>query len=93
MSIQEMDLNEALELVHQYSPPGGMVMDLFAGTFVTSMACLRINRRSVAVEIDQTCVDAAVGRLKRWYKYLYTCTLLILGQCSVCFSVLSVCTV
>lgn len=88
-----MDIKEALELIHQYSSPGSMVMDLFAGTFMTSMACLRLNRRSVAIEIDRQCVDAAVGRLKRWYKYLHTCTLLIPGQCSFCLSVLSVCTV
>ena len=45
-----MDINEALDLIHHYSPAGGLVMDLFAGTLVTSLASLRLNRRSVLFE-------------------------------------------
>jgi len=49
-------MKEALELIHQYAPVGGMVMDLFAGTCVTAMATLRLNRKCVCVERDQNVV-------------------------------------
>ena len=75
-----MDLNEAMELIHQYSPPGGLVMDMFAGTLVTSLASVRLNRRCVAVEIDRNCVDPAISRLKEWYKWLKSIACLIRGQ-------------
>lgn len=72
-----MDINEALELIHQYSPVGGLVVDLFAGTLVTNLAALRLNRRSVCVEIDQHLVPAAKVRVKKWYLWLKKCALLV----------------
>ena len=75
-----MDINEALDLIHHYSPAGGLVMDLFAGTLVTSLASLRLNRRSVVVEIDEDCVAPAVQRLKKWYKWLWNLACLVPGQ-------------
>ena len=75
-----MDLNESLELIHQYSPPGGLVVDQFAGTLVTALACLRLNRRSLSLEKDQLCIDAAKGRLRQWYKWLQQCALLLPGE-------------
>ena len=72
-----MDVNEALELIHQYSPVGGMVMDLFAGTCVTGMATLRLNRKCVCVERDQSLVPPAIVRLHQWYRWLKSCALLV----------------
>jgi len=70
-------MKEALELIHQYAPVGGMVMDLFAGTCVTAMATLRLNRRCVCVERDLNVVPAAVVRLEQWYRWLKSCALLV----------------
>lgn len=72
-----MDINEALELIHQYCPVGGFVMDLFAGTMVTALAALRLNRRCVCVEVDKALVPAATTRLHKWYRWLMTHALLI----------------
>jgi DNA modification methylase len=65
-----MDITEALELIHQYSPPGGLVMDGYAGTLKVAMAAIRLNRRSLSVEIDRNCYDLAVVRTKRYYKWV-----------------------
>lgn len=72
-----MDVNEALELIHQYSPVGGMVMDLFAGTCVTALATLRLNRKCVCVERDQNVVPPARVRLHQWYRWLKSVALLV----------------
>jgi hypothetical protein len=47
---------------------------------VTNLASLRLNRRSVVVEIDEDCVAPAVQRLKKWYKWLWSLALLVPGQ-------------
>jgi DNA modification methylase len=45
-------------------------MDLFAGTCVTALAALRLNRRSVMVESDVDCMLAATTRLQHYYAWL-----------------------
>ena len=72
-----MDFNEAAEMVHQYCPPQGLVLGLFAGTMVIAMAALRLNRNSINIEVDQACLDAAMGRMKKYYKYLKLQALII----------------
>ena len=67
---QEMAINEAVELIHQYCKPGGIVMDLFAGTCVTGLAALRLNRKAILFEIDERCLQAARRRIQRVFKTL-----------------------
>ena len=64
-----MDINEALELIHQYCRPGGVVLDLFCGTMVTGMAALRLNRMAVMADVDKQVVVAANKRMARFYKW------------------------
>ena len=62
-----MDFAEAAELIHQYCPPQGLVLDLFAGTMKIAMAALRLNRNSISVEIDKDCLAAAMARMRSYY--------------------------
>ena len=64
-----MALDECLELVHQYCPPGGVVMDLFAGSCKVAMAAMRLNRTSISVEMNRETVDLATTRLRRYYRW------------------------
>lgn len=67
---QEMDINEALEVIHRYCPPGGMVVDMFCGSMVVGMAALRLNRMTVMSDIDGVVVKLAKSRMERFYKWL-----------------------
>ena len=53
------------------------MLDLFAGTMKTAMAAMRLNCNSISVEVDVNCQDAAMGRLRRYYKYLKMLSLLV----------------
>jgi hypothetical protein len=47
MRPQENSLYEIIELIHRYCPMYGLVWDGMAGTLVTGMAALRINRTAM----------------------------------------------
>jgi hypothetical protein len=72
-----MDLGECLELIHQYCPIKGTVMDLFAGTMVTGMAAIRLNRTVLLVEIDKHCADVALARLRSYYRWCHMLGVLV----------------
>ena len=77
-----MDINEALELIHQYCKPGGVVLDLFCGTMVTGMAALRLNRVAIMADVDRQVIDAANKRMARFYRWcLMNGTLPPIGTC------------
>ena len=52
-------------LIVKYCPPGGLVLDPFAGTLSTARACLLLNehRRCVCTEIDEECVRLSMPAL------------------------------
>lgn len=52
-----------LELVSLFSDPGDLVLDPFAGSGTTGAACLRLGRRFIGIEQQETHVNAARERL------------------------------
>lgn len=50
----------AMEILEQFSEPGDLVLDAFAGSFTFAVACLRLGRRCISIELDP--VYAAAGR-------------------------------
>ena len=67
---QENSLLECIEMVHRFSQPGDTVMDAYAGTMTTAMACLRLGRKVVVVEGDKNCWDLALSRLKSYFAFI-----------------------
>lgn len=55
---------EVMEGVVVIAPPGGLVLDLFAGSGSTGVACLRRGRRFVGVERSEEYFTRAVERLR-----------------------------
>lgn len=51
------------EVIVTYCPEGGLVYDPYAGTLSTSVASIRMRRRSFSVEMDEECFKAAFKRL------------------------------
>ena len=51
------------ELLDMYCPEDGLVLDPYAGTYTTGLACLDTSRRSVLMEADPQCADLAKKRL------------------------------
>jgi site-specific DNA-methyltransferase (adenine-specific) len=52
-----------LELVWRFSRPGGLVLDPFAGSGTTGVACLRLGRRFIGCEINPETAAVARARL------------------------------
>lgn len=52
-----------LDLVRAFTEPGGLVLDPFAGSGSTGVACLRAGRRFVGCEIDPAMAEVARARL------------------------------
>ena len=52
-------------LVAKYCPPGGLVLDPFAGTMSTARACLLLDshRRCVCTDVDEECVKVSIPSL------------------------------
>lgn len=53
-----------LELVALFTDPGETVLDPFAGSGTTGVACLRLGRRFIGIEKDPTYFQLAVDRLR-----------------------------
>ena len=51
------------ELIDMYCPQDGLVLDPYAGTFSTALACIDSSRRCFAVEADPDCTALAKKRL------------------------------
>ena len=51
-----------LELVELFSDPGEVVFDPFAGSGTTGVAALRLGRRFIGIELDETCAELARER-------------------------------
>lgn len=57
-------LDLMLELVADFTDPGDIVLDPFAGSGTTGVACLRLGRRFVGIEQDPTFFALACERLR-----------------------------
>ena len=78
---QECAIGEIAELMWQYCPPGGVVMDLCAGTAVTALAALRLGCRVIVGDRDQECLLAGLKRARVRFKYLKDMNLVVpLGE-------------
>lgn len=54
-----------LERLVQLAPPGGLVVDPFAGSATTGAACIRQGRRFIGVEVGPEHFEISVQRLER----------------------------
>ncbi len=52
------------ELMDIFSPHGGLVIDMFAGSLTSAIAALRCGRNIIAIEKDKACYDLAIERLR-----------------------------
>ena len=53
-----------LELVSLFTDPGDLILDPFAGSGTTGVACLRLGRRFIGIEKDPTYFQLACDRLR-----------------------------
>lgn len=58
-------INLIEELINQYSKEYDMILDLFLGSGTTAIACERLNRRWIGIEISKKYCDIAVERIKK----------------------------
>lgn len=59
----EKPLATVMPLVRECTPPGGLVLDPFAGTGTTGLAARMTGRRAVLIEADEAMCEVAVSRL------------------------------
>ena len=57
-------------LLERICKKNGVVLDTFAGTFTTGVACSKLNMSFIGSEIDKTYFDAGVKRLENEYKQI-----------------------
>lgn len=57
-------LNLLRRLVQLFTDPGDLVLDPFAGSLTTAVACKELGRRCIAVEMDEGYVKAGIKRLE-----------------------------
>lgn len=62
-----MPLGLARDLVAMCCPPGGLVLDPFAGDCTTGVAALRLGRRFIGIEIDPAYEQGGRANLERWW--------------------------
>ena len=57
------------ELIHMFTKPGDVVVDLFAGTFAVSKACVMSGQplMFVGYDADDLCVKKARSEVMRWF--------------------------
>jgi len=60
----EKPLSLLLELVDLFTDPGDLVLDPFAGSLTTAVACKQLGRRCIAIEMDAGYVQAGIKRLE-----------------------------
>ena len=52
-------------LVEMLCPPGGLVIDPFAGSGTTGVACVQTGRRFIGIEISEDYADIARARITK----------------------------
>lgn len=58
----------AYEVVAAYSDPGATILDPFMGSGTTGVACARLGRRFIGIEIEPRYFDIACRRIEEAYK-------------------------
>jgi DNA modification methylase len=56
-------LSQVRHILEQWAPPGGIVLDPFAGSGTTGVACVQTGRDFIGCEIDATYVEIARRRI------------------------------
>lgn len=54
------------ELIKKHSNEGDLVLDCFAGSCTTGMACINTNRNFIGCEIDKNYYNQSIDRLKKY---------------------------
>lgn len=62
--VEEKNVNLLTEILTTFCPEDGSVLDAFAGTMSTALACLETNRSCVCTEMDSECFRPAHERLR-----------------------------
>ncbi len=62
----EKKIDLPIEFIKHYTMPSDVILDLFGGSGTTMIACEKLNRRCLMMEIDPCCCDIIV---ERWCKY------------------------
>ena len=57
-------LNQMMHIVNQWVRPGGTVLDCFAGSGTTGVACIKTGRNFIGIEIDPTYFAMAEKRIR-----------------------------
>jgi len=60
-------------LIQRHCPPGGLVLDCFAGSGSTLLAARLLGRQAVGIEIDERYCAVAVERLRQGVLELEPC--------------------
>jgi len=63
MRVEEKNVDLLIELLSGYCPSGGLVLDAYAGTLTTALACIETSRKVIAIEKDKVCFQRAMGRV------------------------------
>lgn len=57
-------------LIEKFSDKGDTVLDPFAGSFSTAIACMNTNRKFIGIELDENYFDIGVNRVKDHMRYI-----------------------
>lgn len=63
--VEEKNTDLLIEIMTTFCPEGGSVLDTYAGTFTTALACLETGRTCTSIEKDLECFRLAYSRLAR----------------------------
>lgn len=58
----------ATALVHPFTQPGDTVLDCFSGVATTGVACAKLGRKFIGIELDPKYFDIACKRIENAYK-------------------------
>lgn len=64
----EKPINLMLELVKLFTNPGETILDPFMGSGTTLVACAKIGRKGIGIELDEKYFDIACRRVEEAYK-------------------------
>ena len=62
--VEEKNVELLAELMETFCPEGGSVLDMYAGTFTTALACLRTGRKCTVIEQNPDSYSLAHERLR-----------------------------
>jgi hypothetical protein len=68
--IPENHVQEVSQLIHQYCPPDGTVLDPCAGSMATLLGAIFLNRKCIANERDSYCYPLAIARAKMFLHFM-----------------------